>query len=86
MAVTHFEAIALRVLFRSAADESDHCASAWQVAKAIGPMESPTSVGGALARMLRSGLVEVGGTSPNGSRRYRPTARGRAALGDAETG
>ena len=84
--MTNFEAIVLAALVRASADESDHCASAWQVAQTTDPWSSPTAVGGALARMLRSGLVEVGAPSPNGSRRYWPTAKGRAALGDAETG
>ena len=75
--MTDFEADAFYALVAVADDESDHGASAWQVAQVMGGGTAPCVVGGALARMVRRGLLQVVGLTPGLSRRYGLTAAGR---------
>ncbi len=78
-AVTDYEAAAMAALIAVAAHDPDHAAGAKQVAAAMGARTHPAAVGGALARMVRRGLLEIVSSTPQGARRYGLTARGEAA-------
>ncbi len=78
--MTDFEADAFRALVAVAADEPDRGASAWQVAQVMGGGCKPSIVGGALARLVRSGILEVVGMTPGCSRRYGTTTKGLRIL------
>ena len=75
--MTDFEADVFRALVFVAPHTPDHGASAWQVAHVMDDGVYPAIAGGALARLLRKGFLEVVGEAPNTSRRYGLTEQGR---------